>query len=147
MLKTSIFDRFAAPLCDAVAERDDSREVLLALEHGNLFTVPLDESRQWFRYHRLFADLLRQQLRTVGKQGLAPRLHERASRWYEAEGYPAEAVHHALAGSDWERATTLIADAGESMLKSGKVTTLLAWLQALPDEEMRARPQLCLGYS
>jgi LuxR family maltose regulon positive regulatory protein len=147
VLKTSILDRFTASLCDAVVEREDSREVLLALEHGNLFTVPLDESRQWYRYHRLFADLLRQQLRIVERQGLVPELHQRASRWYEAEGYPAEAVHHALAGSDWERATTLIVNVGESMLKSGNVTTLLAWLQALPDEEIRARPELCLSYS
>jgi len=147
LLKTSILDRFTAPLCDAVAERDDSREVLRGLEQANLFIVPLDESRQWYRYHRLFADLLRQQLRTVGMQDLAPELHKRASRWYEAEGFPADAVHHALAASDWDRAATLLLDVGESMLKRGKVTTLLGWLQALPGEEVRTRPELCLSYS
>jgi LuxR family maltose regulon positive regulatory protein len=147
LCKTSILDRFTASLCDAVAEREDSREVLLALEQGNLFTVPLDESRQWYRYHRLFADLLRQQLRAVGMQGLAPELHQRASRWYEAEGLFDDAVHHALSGSNWERAAALILDASESMMTSGQMTTLLAWLEMLPEEELRARPELCLRYS
>ncbi len=147
LLKTSILGRFTAPLCDAVAERDDSREVLRGLEQANLFIVPLDESRQWYRYHRLFGELLRQQLRTVEMQDLVPFLHKRASRWYEAAGLPADAVYHALAGSDWERAATLILDVGESMLKRGEVVTLLGWFQALPDEEMRTRPELCLSYS
>ena len=147
LLKTSILDHFTAPLCDAVAERDDSRELLLALEHANLFIVPLDESRQWYRYHRLFAELLRQQLRTAGMESLAPELHRRASRWYEAAGFLADAVQHALAASDWERAAALILDASETMLKRGEVTTLLGWLQALPDEEVRAHPQLWLNLS
>ncbi|MFQ6100683.1 MAG: hypothetical protein ACE5OS_05545 [Anaerolineae bacterium] len=130
LLKTSILDRFTAPLCDAVAERDDSRDVLLALEQSNLFIVPLDESRQWHRYHRLFADLLRQQLRIAGMESLAPELHRRASRWYEAAGHLAEAVQHALAASDWERAATLILDGSESTLKRGEVTTLFAVMAA-----------------
>jgi len=147
LLKTSILNRFTAPLCDAVTERDNSREVLLALEQANLFIVPLDESRQWYRYHRLFGELLRQQLRTVEMQDLVPVLHKRASRWYETNGFLADAVHHALAAHDWERATTLILDVGESMLKRGEVVTLLGWFQALPEDVVRARPQLCLNYS
>jgi LuxR family maltose regulon positive regulatory protein len=147
LLKTSILDRLTAPLCNAVTERDDSRDVLLALEQGNLFTVPLDESRQWYRYHRLFADLLRHRLDMVCESKHVALLHAQASQWYEAEGFPADAVHHALASSDWERAATLILNVGESMLKGGEVTTLLAWLQSLPDEEVRARPGLCLSYS
>jgi LuxR family maltose regulon positive regulatory protein len=146
LLKTSLLDRFNASLCNAVAERDDSREVLLALEQANLFIVPLDESRQWFRYHRLFADLLRQQLCAVGMEGFVPLLHKRASRWYEAEGFSADAVRHALSACDWARAATLIVDFGGVMLKCGEVTTLLAWLRALPDEEVRARPLLCFSY-
>ena len=147
LLKTSILDRFTAPLCNAVTERDDSREVLLALEQGNLFIIPLDESRQWYRYHRLFADLLRHRLDMVCGSKQVALLHARASQWYEANGFPTDAVHHALTGFNWDRAATLILNVSESMLKSGEVTTLLAWLQALPDEEMRARPQLCLSYS
>jgi LuxR family maltose regulon positive regulatory protein len=146
LLKTSILDRLTAPLCDAVAEREDSREVLLAMEQGNLFIVPLDESRQWYRYHHLFADLLRQQLRAVGMESLAPELHQRASQWYEAAGFPADAVQHALAGCDWERATSLIRDASGSLLNRGELMTLLGWLQSLPDEIVRAHSGLCLDY-
>ncbi|MBE9509217.1 MAG: hypothetical protein IMY86_14355, partial [Chloroflexi bacterium] len=76
-----------------------------------------------------------------------PELHHRASQWYEAAGFPADAVNHALAGSEWGRAATLILDVGESMLKRGEVVTLLGWFQALPDEEVRTRPELCLSYS
>jgi len=154
LLKTSILDRFTAPLCDVVcavgtdvAARSDSRDILLALEQGNLFVIPLDESRRWYRYHRLFVDLLRQQLRTAGMQDLVSELHRRASRWYEAEGFPADAVHHALAASDWGRAAALILDVEEAMLKRGEVTTLFGWFRSLPDEEIRVRPQLCLSYS
>jgi LuxR family maltose regulon positive regulatory protein len=146
LLMTSVLDRFTAPLCNALTGRDDSHDVLLALEHGNLFTVPLDESRQWYRYHHLFADLLRQRLRRVRAPDLVARLHMEASLWYESGGLTGDAVHHALAAPDWERAATLIRNVGETMLKSGRVSPLLAWLQALPDEEIRARPQLCLTY-
>jgi len=147
LLKTSILDRFAAPLCDAITKRDDSRQVLLGLEQANLFTVPLDESRQWYRYHRLFADLLRHRLDMVCGSKQVALLHARASQWYEAEGFPADAVHHALAGRDWAGAATLILSVGETMLTRGEITTLLGWLQALPDEVVRARPQLCLNFS
>ena len=98
LLKTSILDRFTAPLCDAVAARDDSRELLLALEQANLFIVPLDESRQWYRYHRLFADLLRHRLEIESPDGIA-HLHRRACQWYADHGFPADAIHHALAAS------------------------------------------------
>ena len=147
LLKTSILDRFTAPLCDSVAERDDSHNVLLALEQTNLFVVPLDESRQWYRYHRLFAELLRERLRTVGMQDLTHLLHKRASQWYEAEGFLADAVRHALGGSDWERAADLIVEVIGTMMQRGEITTLLGWLHALPDEEVRARPRLCHEYS
>ena len=153
LLKTSILERFSAPLCDAVcgasrrgAERDDSHQVLLALEQSNLFIVPLDESRQWYRYHRLLADLLRHRLQMEEAASTIASLHQRASQWYQAEGYVADAVHHALAGSDWKRAANLIHAASDTMLKRGEVTTLLRWYQALPEAEVRARPRLCLEY-
>jgi len=146
LLQTSILNRLSGPLCDAVTGQTDGQATLERLEQASLFIVPLDDERRWYRYHRLFADLLRHRLGRAHRD-LVPELHHRASQWYEAEGFPADAVQHALAGSDWELAATLIHDVSESMLKSGEVTTLLAWLQALPDEEMRARPQLCLSYS
>jgi len=154
LLKTSILERFSAPLCDAVrsegtgsSERGDSHQTLVALEQGNLFIVPLDESRQWYRYHRLFADLLRHRLEMEASPSAVSELHRRASQWFLAQGYLAEAVQHSLAGSDWEQAATLILDASKTMLQRGEVTTLLRWYQALPDGEVRAHPALCLEYS
>jgi LuxR family maltose regulon positive regulatory protein len=144
LLKTSVLDRFTAPLCDAVAERDDSRDVLLNLEHANLFIVPLDQSRQWYRYHRLFADLLRHRLSI--EMGEVPSLHQRACQWYADNGFPIDAVHHALAASDWETAASLIFETSGELLKRGQVVTLLGWLQALPEEIVLADPQLCLEY-
>ncbi len=144
LLKTSILDRFTAPLCDAIAERDDSRGVLLNLEHANLFIVPLDQSRQWYRYHRLFADLLRHRLGI--EIGEVASLHKRACRWYADNDFPADAIHHALAAFDWERATSLIVETSDELLKQGQVVTLLGWFQALPEEMVLADPQLCLEY-
>jgi LuxR family maltose regulon positive regulatory protein len=154
LLKTSILDRFCAALCDAVcfaetdsAERAASRAMLLSLDQANLFIVPLDQSRGWYRYHRLFADLLRQRLRTVGVPEPVSLLHERASRWYQAHGFPADAVRHALAASDWEQAAALILAGDETMLKRGEVVTLLGWFRALPDEVVDADPALCNAFS
>jgi LuxR family maltose regulon positive regulatory protein len=154
LLKTCILERFCAPLCDAVcsvgpdsSERENSQQALAVLEQGNLFIVPLDESRQWYRYHCLFADLLRHRLELEAPPSAVSALHRRASQWFLAQGYLAAAVQHSLAGSDWERAATLILDASKTMLQRGEVTTLLRWYQALPDGEVRAHPGLCLEYS
>jgi LuxR family maltose regulon positive regulatory protein len=146
LLETSILDRFTAPLCDAVTGRNDGHKTLLALEQANLFIVPLDESRQWYRYHRLFADLLRHRLETESPDDTA-RLHKRACRWYADNGFPADAIRHALAASDWESAADLILSIHASLLKRGEVVTLLEWFQALPDEIVFADPQLCLDRS
>jgi LuxR family maltose regulon positive regulatory protein len=121
--------------------------MLRALEQGNLFLVLLDASRRWYRYHHLFADLLRHRLNRTATPDFVAQLHTRASRWYEAQGLLEDAISHALTIADWERAAALIRDAGESMLKQGKVTTLLGWCQALPDREICAQPELCLSYS
>jgi LuxR family maltose regulon positive regulatory protein len=176
LLKTSILDRLTAPLCDAVWKLDigdwkleihgtsptsnfqpfdsaqgkpltSSQRLLEHLERSNLFLVPLDDQRQWYRYHRLFADLLRHRLGMVCDSKHVALLHAQASQWYETNGFPADAVHHALAAHDWERAATLICDASGSLLERGEVTTVVGWIQALPDEVVRARPQLCLECS
>jgi LuxR family maltose regulon positive regulatory protein len=147
LLKTSVLDRFSAPLCDAVTERADGQKTLLALEQANLFLIPLDELRQWYRYHRLFADLLRHRLETVETEAAVNHLHQVASQWYEAHGFPADAIHHALRASDSGRAATLIGQTASSLLRRGEIATLLRWFQALPDEVVRASPQLCVAYS
>jgi LuxR family maltose regulon positive regulatory protein len=145
LLKTSILDRFTSSLCDAIAERDDSRQVLVALEQANLFIVPLDQLREWYRYHHLFADLLHHRLQVESRYDVA-QLHQRASQWYAENGLPADAIQHALAACDWERAADLIVSAGADMLKRGEVVTLLGWYQALPEDFVRARPQICCEY-
>jgi LuxR family maltose regulon positive regulatory protein len=146
LLKTSILERFTARLCDAVTEGDDSHEVLTAMEQANLFIVPLDESRQWYRYHRLFAELLRARLQMTEKADGVIYLHKRASEWYEAQGFLGEAVHHALHARDWERAATLISKAGDALMKRGEMVTLLRWFRALPEDVVRSSPQLCADY-
>lgn len=145
LLKTSILDRFTASLCDAVVERDDSREVLLALEQANLFVIALDELRQWYRYHHLFADLLRHGL-DIETRDIAP-LHQRASQWYEAQGFVQEAVEHALDAQDWGNTARLIGEINEGMLKRGEIVTLLGWFGRLPQEVTCASPDLCLIYA
>jgi LuxR family maltose regulon positive regulatory protein len=146
LLDTSILDRFSAPLCDAVTGRADSRDVLGALEQANLFIVPLDPSREWYRYHHLFLDLLRHQLGSQAAHLKRP-LHQRASQWFEDNGFQAEAVHHALAGKDWERAAALIESLSSATLARGEIATLIGWIRQLPDQVLRARPRLCHGYA
>ncbi len=146
LVRTSILDRLSVPLCDAVTGRADSQALLEALEQANLFIVPLDQSRTWYRYHHLFSDLLRHRLHTVQAHAEA-LLHQRASQWYEAEGNLADAIHHALAASDWERAAKLISQVSRTIFGRGEIVTLLRWCQALPDEVLRAQPRLCRDYS
>ncbi|MFN2164960.1 MAG: tetratricopeptide repeat protein, partial [Anaerolineae bacterium] len=145
MQKTSVLERLTAPLCDAVTDRTDSQEVLLALERANLFLMPLDVSRQWYRYHGLFVDLLRHRLQVASPE-MAADLHRRASEWYESEGYPGDAIHHALSACDWDRAASLIHSASGEMMQRGELVTLMGWCQAIPEDEMCARPDLCLEY-
>ena len=97
---TAVLDRLTGPLCDAVTGRDDGSEMLTTLERANLFVVPLDDRREWYRYHHLFADVLRARL-LAEQPDLVPLLHERASQWYEQHGLTDEAVRHALAGGDY----------------------------------------------
>ncbi len=146
LLKTSILDRFSAPLCDAVADRSDSHALLLSLEHANLFIIPLDPAREWYRYHHLFADLLGHRLRIETPQA-EPQLHRRASQWYADHGFRADAILHALAAADWESAAELISAASDDALKRGETLTLLNWYGALPEGFVQARANLCLEYS
>ncbi|HEY4721675.1 MAG TPA: hypothetical protein VII92_07510, partial [Anaerolineae bacterium] len=146
LLQTSILDRLTAPLCDAVTDRNNSRDVLRALEHANLFIVPLDQAREWYRYHHLFADLLQHHLRVEDRHDVA-QLHRRASQWHADRDFSTEAIRHALAAADWERAAGLMTSVGSSLLNQGEVVTLLNWYRALPEKFIRARPRLCYEYS
>jgi LuxR family maltose regulon positive regulatory protein len=141
LLQTAILDRLSGSLCDAVTQGRGSQQVLEALEASNLFLVPLDEERRWYRYHHLFADILRQRLER-GRGDLVPELHRRASEWYEREGLIAEAVGHALTCGDFERAAHLIEEAGWATFTRGEMTTILGWIAVLPHHIVRANPQL-----
>ena len=143
LLDTSILDRFCADLCDAVTQRTDSQIQLEQMERANLFLIALDEAREWYRYHHLFAQVLQHRLKQTAPARI-PELHRRASEWFQEQHLSAEAIQHALAGHDTERATDLIASEADALLKRGEHTTLYRWLEQLPEEQILARPALAL---
>lgn len=146
LLQTAVLDRFCAELCDAVTDASSSVAVIQRLERGHFFIVPLEQTGRWYRYHRLFGDLLRHRLRTDGEWDVAD-LHLRACQWYEAEGHPSDAIKHALAGAHWERAARLITAASDSVLRNGEVKTLLSWCHQLPESVRGERPGLNLAHA
>ncbi len=144
LLQTSIVDRLGGPLCDAVTGQDGGKAELAALERGNLFLVPLDDRRRWYRYHQLFADVLQAHLRDEQPEQV-PDLHRRASAWYEQNDEPSEAIRHALAAQDFGRAADLVELAIPAMRRSRQEAAVLGWLELLPDEVVRVRPVLSVG--
>ena len=147
LLQTSVLERLSGPLCDAVTGLKHGKRMLEALERGNLFVVPLDDKRQWYRYHHLFANFL--QAHSLEEQpDRVPALHRRASEWYEDNGLRADAVRHALAAKDFARAAGLVELAWPAILRgSHQDATFIGWVKALPDELVRARPVLSAGYA
>jgi LuxR family transcriptional regulator, maltose regulon positive regulatory protein len=154
LLQTSILDRLSGPLCDALLSESAaaadapprSQAILDQLEHANLFLIPLDDEQCWYRYHQLFADLLRQRLQQT-EPALPSRLRRRASEWHEANGLITEAISYALAAEDFERAVRLIEQAAEATLKHSEVMTFLGWMEKLPDKLIQARPLLCVYHA
>jgi LuxR family maltose regulon positive regulatory protein len=146
LVQTSILERLNASLCNALTGRADSQAILEELERNNLFLTALDDERAWYRYHQLFADVLRHRLTEKSPADLA-ELHLRASEWFENEGLMMEAVHHALARHDWERAARLMENASESLRQRGEIATLTNWIQALPESVRHSQPALCLTYA
>ncbi|HLF74842.1 MAG TPA: hypothetical protein VI524_10880, partial [Anaerolineales bacterium] len=144
LLKTSVLERLSAHLCDSVAERIDSQHLLESLEQANLFIIPLDQSRMWYRYHRLFLELLRHRLRLSGLN--EADLHIRACEWFENNGYFADAIQHGLAAPDWSRAKSLLRHVTSDMLKRGEVATLLRWYSSLPEDVLTSDPQFYFEY-
>ncbi len=147
LLCNSILERLCGPLCEAVlgTPSGSGQETLEALERANLFLVPLDNERRWYRYHHLFGELLRQRL---GNPHELPEYHLRASAWYEANADLEQAISHALAAKDFEQAARLAEMAWPSTFRSYLQNTLfLGWMKALPDEIIHTRPVLCAGYA
>jgi LuxR family maltose regulon positive regulatory protein len=144
LLDTSGLERLSGPFCDAVTGRCDGQQMLEALERANLFLVPLDDERRWYRYHHLFADMLRVRLQRFSPQRL-PELHRRAATWCEAHGLIDDAIGYALGASDPSWAARLVEQHTDAMLRRGEGATLGRWLARLPPQVRRSRPRLCLA--
>jgi len=144
LLCTSILDRLSGPLCDAVTGQSGGKSTLERLERANMFLVPLDDRRQVYRYHHLFADVLRAHLYDDEPE-VAAELHGRASVWFASNGEVTEAVRHALAAGDPDRAADLLEAAIPAWQRDRQEATIRRWLQRLPDEVMANRPVLIIG--
>lgn len=141
LLETAVLDRLTGPLCDAVTGRSGGAAMLEVLDRRNLFLVGLDDQRRWYRYHHLFADLLRARLREQ-QPDVVPALHRRASAWFEANGDRPDAIAHALEGGDVDRAAELIELEAPSLLRLRQEVTVRRWLDALPETVFDTRPVL-----
>ena len=144
LLRTCILDRLSGPLCAAVTGNTESQEMLEHLDRANLFLVPLDDTRRWYRYHHLFAEVLQTHV-SEGREDVAD-LHRRASRWYDHAGEPAAAVGHALASGDIDRAADLAELSVRALQRDRHEATMVSWLPLFPDDVVRARPVLALGF-
>lgn len=157
LLGTSILDRLSGSLCDAVLaglawmhegrqEEYSAQQILESLEKSNLFLHPMDDERVWFRYHRLFANLIRQRLRQTWPEEIRG-LQMRASNWFADHGYYDEAFQYALAADDYEAAITIVENQGLHMLKEGSLATILHWCERLPNDLIKERPRLNVIYA
>jgi LuxR family maltose regulon positive regulatory protein len=155
LVHTCILERLCAPLCAAVIDGDDppaesitaSQEMLESLERNNVFLIPLDDERRWYRYHHLFADTLRRLHIVHVMVPEASVLHRRAGVWFEQHGFLHEAISHMLIAGAYEHAADLIGRAARTLGARGEIQTISTWLQALPETTLRARPQLCVMYA
>ncbi len=146
LLETSVLERLSGPLCEAVTGRGDGHSMLHRLEMANLFISPLDDERHWYRYHQLFATILRNQLANAAPERVNV-LHQRASAWYEGEGLAEEAIDHALLGGDAERAADILENAAPRILGQGRAPGLLGYLPKIPEPLTFSRPWLCIGFA
>ncbi len=145
LLKTSILDRLSAPLCQAVSGSTTAQDTLEKLMEQNMFLVPLDQQREWYRYHALFADLMRKRLHQASPE-IVDGLHLKASQWYRSQDILAEAIEHALKGKGFNQAAELIKQISEDLMKRGEAGTLLRWLEALPTDTRMSHPVLLVYY-
>jgi LuxR family maltose regulon positive regulatory protein len=145
LLKTSVLERLCGPLCDAVTGREGGKATLVALERANLFLVPLDDRRQWYRYHHLFADVLQAHLLDEEPDAVA-ELHRRAATWFGANGETSQAVSHAMAGGDFDRAAELMELAMPLMRRERREAELARWIRSLPEAVVRVRPVLGVAF-
>ncbi|MEJ2262597.1 MAG: LuxR C-terminal-related transcriptional regulator [Anaerolineales bacterium] len=146
LLRTSILDRLSGSLCDAVTGQQDSQHILKQLKGANLFVVSLDDESQWYRYHRLFSDLLHQRL-LQSKPQVVPDLYLKASEWFETNGFMDHAIDYSLRGRHFQRAVVLIEQVAEQIIERSEIAMLLRWLDGLPEELVRDRVTLSIFYA
>jgi LuxR family maltose regulon positive regulatory protein len=145
LLQTSVLERLQGSLCDAVTCEPGGKAALEALDRQNLFVIPLDDRREWYRYHHLFADVLRARL--LDEEPDAPaELHRRASAWFADQGEPSDAIRHALAAGDFDRAAALAEVAMPEMRRTRQDVTLREWARLIPEDVVRVRPVLAIGF-
>ena len=146
LLQTSILSRLHKTLCEAVTEQVDNTSLLNDLGRANLFIIPLDNKRQWYRYHHLFRDVLHAHLIQESPEQV-PVLHQRASWWYEQNGMLSDSIRHSLAAGDYEKVAELVELIWSEMDQSRQSARWLEWVKTLPDEMIRSRPVLSIGYA
>jgi LuxR family maltose regulon positive regulatory protein len=146
LLQTSILDRLSGDLCNAVTGRTDGHFLLERLFNANLFLIPLDDEQRWYRYHHLFADLLRD-LQHAHQKDEAAELHRRASRWYAQAGLASEAIQHALAAEDYEMAVHLVESHAKGMILRGYLKTVEGWMQAISPEWSSQSPKANMAFA
>lgn len=146
ILQTSILQKFCAESCNAVTQREDSRELLLEIERSNMFTTALDEQHSWFSYHPLFAEFLRAQLERQ-YPGLAPTLHHRASNWYIEQQRPVPAIDHAIASGDHDLVICMLNQYSEALFMQGRIRLIARWCDTLERSRLLASPKLTMLYA
>ena len=144
LLRTSILERVSGPLADVLTGGSGSERILHGLEDANAFVTSLDAARSWFRYHHLFADLLRLELRRTDPASIDP-LHRAAAAWYAEHGHPVEAIRHAQAAEDWRHAARLLADSYVSLFLDGRLATVRGLLADFPPEAATTDPELAIA--
>ena len=147
LLKTSILDQLSSPLCKVLSGQNESQSILDQLELNNLFLAPLDNRREWYRYHSLFSDLLRQRLRASYKESEIARLHQQASKWYEERGDVIESVEHAILGKDFSKAAQLIEKKAQEIFQQYKLNSLVKWIESLPKNILDTQLVLSMIYA
>jgi LuxR family maltose regulon positive regulatory protein len=145
LLYTSLIDHFCAPLCDSVLKKNNSQELLDYLDRRNLFIIPLDNQRSWYRYHRLFADLLKSQIDQSNSQ--AEHIHAAAAEWFEAKELYNEAIEHRFQANDIQNAARLIQSQAKYVLNRSEFFTFVNWIRRLPEEYLHDNPTLCAYYA
>ncbi|MBK7712334.1 MAG: hypothetical protein IPJ37_16280 [Bacteroidales bacterium] len=146
LLQTSILEQMSAPLCNSLLNRNDSQIILETLEMNNMFVIPLDDERNWYRYHHLFAELLRQRLQLRDKD-VINALHNKACEWFEQNNMNEMAIGHSLEIKNYKKCIQLLGREAEDMWQNGKHTAILKYGSMLPDELIKTNTEFCLYYS